>query len=30
MHTKFWPKDMKGRGNFGDLGMDGRVLQYGF
>jgi hypothetical protein len=25
-HTKFWPKNLKERGQFGDLGIDGRII----
>jgi len=26
MHTEFWPENLKGQGNMGDLGLDGRII----
>jgi hypothetical protein len=26
MHTKFWPENLNGREQLGDLGIDGRII----
>jgi len=28
VHTKFWSEKLKGRGNLGDLSVDGRITKW--